>query len=788
MKPSLRVSALIPLLLISLVLSACIPLETPTTPDPVEASATAQPPTAYPVEPSPEVTQPVQEPETLIFKNSTFFDYMPFEMRYYADEWQLGSDGIASTTIDKCNLRGLLGRGAGPSDGPFDLQAGDNLFYYLVERPQTTSPDPTITYFIYLKPSQPEFQSEDLLWAFEMLTSPESEEACFQAINPVLATLTISMPKNKLADKTLVWDDSLSQQYCDFEIEGRVHTIAFRDEQLVMSGGLDLDQLYLIDLASRTKTPLLQSAFPGGVIQSPIQVDGDYLIFLDSENYMLTQRWNISAYNFLTHETRVLIDGDQYPTTSAMFVHFDIEGGPLYVTIVESPADVGMDRSSILKVDPTSGASEEIFVLESEHVRLGRLSVNSATLLVEQQRVSKEADINQELILIKFEPNNIVQDSFGYLGSNPMLSESLAVWAIQPSESFPESVSIYDFSTQDLRTLDLLGDMSILQYLTTDYLSWQSWGGPSAPTLGVYFASLARDEITNIVSQGDETALTLPIVIGDSLLFSITSGYGSMQEKSQICSLPLEEIEQMVQTEQSDHPTDTVEMTLELIPLVQSGLLGDPLQLKAVPVDPALEPRMSPTLKELGGYYTSNSVQPGQPLGSEDYFAQEITQESPTQGPVTGLVTVHNGDQEVFRIATGPIGAASSITDFFITDGGSYALEVVENRPAGGDQESAERISHVIVDGISLNHVFAADEVFNYRLVDGKEFMFIRHGDQLSYVYNGGEAIPLPFDKIYHNLCCGYALWNPTNYDNAITFYAAQGEQEYYVILSKPGS
>lgn len=182
-------SGILILLLFSLLFTACEQLQTPAIPDeksPVQTEST------------PEPAQNDGQGELLTFENSEFFSYSPFTLLYDGEQWQLDDqlEGLNSTEIDKCQFRILLGRGAGNTDGPFYLTVGENDFSYLIELPIDQNPSSTTTYFIYLEPDKPEFQRDDLMWAFEMVTTVEQEKACFQAIQPLLETLTISLPDN----------------------------------------------------------------------------------------------------------------------------------------------------------------------------------------------------------------------------------------------------------------------------------------------------------------------------------------------------------------------------------------------------------------------------------------------------------------------------------------------------------------------------------------------------------------------------------------------------------------
>ncbi|MGI6259739.1 MAG: hypothetical protein ACOYKC_07775 [Anaerolineaceae bacterium] len=614
----------------------------------------------------------------------------------------------------------------------------------------------------------------------------QEPEITQQPNEPVLETVTTSLPEAKTAHHLLTWDESLSQDHCTISTEGRLFTIAERNKQLILSGGHELDKLYLIDPATAEKQLLVQSDFEGGVIQPPLQIDGDYLVYLDSENFMMTQAWNISAYNFKTAETKILLSSEDHPTTPAMFIHFDVENGPVYATIVESPAQVGAERSSVLKIDLESGEVEEIYAFESDQVRIGRLSVNGEVLVAEQVASAKDADPSQPTLMIRFEPDNALQE-INLAGWNPLLTDEHLVLANGNPNQFPTSVTVSDIWGENQSHLDLLGENIIIQYLNGDYLSWQASGGPEAATTGIYMANLETRETYNIASPDDNTALILPIIIRDKIHFGMVTDFMSPEEKSFICTLPLTELLELTKNDQAEqalltgvtvHPTG---LTLEAIPLKQSGLFNDKIFGQIIPLNETQADRLKPYLREFGGYAHSPQVEDFG-IGTETFHALEEIPGNDADGVPMTVVRVIKDGEELFSVDTGRVGSNSSLKNFIVLENGKWVLEVVENYPAYGDRTEALRKSSVYYDGDCLNEIFYADEVFNYRFLGGKEFFFIRKGDQLSYVYDGNQII-LPFDAIQHNLCCGYSIYNPTNYQNVITFYATIGDQEYYVIL-----
>lgn len=519
---------LIVLLPISLVLSACIPIETPQSPTPIIESS----------EPKQSETAPTETVDYRVFKNTPFFDYMPFELTYDAMLWEEASEleGLVSRTVENCLLRPLLGRGAGPLEGPFELNLHEKSFEYLIERPQPgdITSSTQFTYFIYYQPEEVEFQAADTTWSFEMITSVESEAACFEAIQPVLETLVAKLPGNY---QSLDWNEDLQQQYCLLQTEGRLFTIAEREGSLILSSGENLGELYLVDPLSLERELILESSFEGGVIQPPLQVDGDYLVYLDSQNHMLTQAWNLGAYNFETAESKILISSQDYPGVPALYVHFDVEGGPVFVSLFEA----SVNRSFILSIDPGTGQTEEIYSNTSDGMRVGRLSVSDKYLLAERVNSQKTEGYDHILLLIKFEPDNLVQN-FAYLGSNPLLSDNLAIWSVEPANVIPKAILVYNFVDGEYSIHNLPGGSPMIQFFNGSYLTWQSQGGPEAPTVRIFVSNVITDEVWTVQSAIETAALVLPITIEEQLHFGLVVNYMAPNETTFMCSIPLEEL------------------------------------------------------------------------------------------------------------------------------------------------------------------------------------------------------------------------------------------------------
>jgi|GEM_PF-3136864 hypothetical protein len=772
------------LLLIGLVLSACAKIELPETPT-IPQETTELPVATDPNPEATEATEAIDQNGTRIFRNQPFFNFMPFEMTFDPALWEPDPDlnGLKSTKIESCVLRPLLGRGAGPLEGPFSLQSGENNFIYRIERPQPGQTSfQTITYFLYLEPTQPEFQREDLLWAFEMNTDAKNETACFQEIQPLLETLSISLPKSHVSDYRMEWSAENRQQYCPTSTEGRIFTLASAGDQIVFSSGNQPGTLYGYDTNTGIQKPLISSKFTEGLIQPPIKIDGDYLVFLDSENFMMTQGWALVAYQLSTGESQTLVSSESHPTASALYAHFYLNNELAYATLVEHEPESDQYLSNILKFDLKANTSETIHSFESDKVRLGKLAANDNYLLAERVALTKDVDPNQSPLLIKFEPNNAVQGPF-FMGWNPLISDDRVVLALGSPQTPARDILLSNVHGENPVYMKLLGDNVTLSSLDGDFLSWQSSVFADSPTTEIYLTDLEKGLSYNLVSTELNSALLMPILTEGNLLFGASAGFSTQDERTEICILPIDRlihtgfdpaVSEILPSGKSVHASG---LSFEVIPLLHSGLLDDRVFSKVVPLDANLADRLKPSLKEFGSFYQAATLQ-----STESFYAVEESLAKPDQAPPVSVVRVLKNNAEIFSVETGPIANASSLVSFLILDNGDWVLEIVEYRLSSGDGADFEPTSNIFYNGDSLKDQYSADEVFNYRDFGGKEFFFYRRGNQTGYVYDGTE-VQLPLEKIQHNLCCGYALYDPVNYSKAITFYGMKAEQEYYLIL-----
>lgn len=86
----------------------------------------------------------------------------------------------------------------------------------------------------------------------------------------------------------------------------------------------------------------------------------------------------------------------------------------------------------------------------------------------------------------------------------------------------------------------------------------------------------------------------------------------------------------------------------------------------------------------------------------------------------------------------------------------------------------------VIIEGKSLREQHGYDEVFGWRLIDGKPFYFYRIGDKIGISYDGRHQ-GAEYDEVMHYMCCEPAAFNPMGNDAMVWFHARKGEMWHYV-------
>jgi hypothetical protein len=86
-------------------------------------------------------------------------------------------------------------------------------------------------------------------------------------------------------------------------------------------------------------------------------------------------------------------------------------------------------------------------------------------------------------------------------------------------------------------------------------------------------------------------------------------------------------------------------------------------------------------------------------------------------------------------------------------------------------------------DGQNMNEIYSLEEIYNWKLIDGKPFYLFRKGPRVGIKYDG-KVLPFYYDDIYHYGCCGLTHLNPTVYGNTLWFYAIHDEVWFHAGLT----
>jgi len=97
-----------------------------------------------------------------------------------------------------------------------------------------------------------------------------------------------------------------------------------------------------------------------------------------------------------------------------------------------------------------------------------------------------------------------------------------------------------------------------------------------------------------------------------------------------------------------------------------------------------------------------------------------------------------------------------------------------------GNIVSVTTNGEIFRSGESLSELFGYDETFGFQVMAGKPFFFFRKGDEYGLNY-ADEEVLLGFDEIAHYYCCGFGIYNPSRYENMVSFFASKDGVRYYV-------
>ena len=88
----------------------------------------------------------------------------------------------------------------------------------------------------------------------------------------------------------------------------------------------------------------------------------------------------------------------------------------------------------------------------------------------------------------------------------------------------------------------------------------------------------------------------------------------------------------------------------------------------------------------------------------------------------------------------------------------------------------------LVQDGEILNGKLGFQEIFEWRLVENKPAYLFRKDGRVGFSYDG-KILPLAYQNVARDLCCGYAVNNPWIGDTRAHFFAEREGVWYYVVL-----
>jgi hypothetical protein len=144
----------------------------------------------------------------------------------------------------------------------------------------------------------------------------------------------------------------------------------------------------------------------------------------------------------------------------------------------------------------------------------------------------------------------------------------------------------------------------------------------------------------------------------------------------------------------------------------------------------------------------------GADLRDPIFFGEDLL--CPTWNSELGQVQIIQKGQSIFSFTTW-FGAEIPV-NLFTQWAGRWLLEIND---------------FLIQDGVIQNEVLGFEEIFGWRLLDGKPFFFFRKGPRVGISYND-NILPLSFDAVFHGGCCEYASLNPAGTQYMLHFYALQ--------------
>lgn len=153
-----------------------------------------------------------------------------------------------------------------------------------------------------------------------------------------------------------------------------------------------------------------------------------------------------------------------------------------------------------------------------------------------------------------------------------------------------------------------------------------------------------------------------------------------------------------------------------------------------------------------------------------------------TFGVISGeaLVTMSRDPQNYNRLMVQSDG--EEIFSYTVSESGP--IDPVKGLRSWNGQWVLEVDGTLIVAGANINLKEGYDEIFHFRMIEGKPFFFFKQAGKVGISY-GGEVLDVGYDEVIHYTCCEAGAFDIRSNEKMVWFYALRDGKWHYVELGR---
>ena len=490
-----------------------------------------------------------------------------------------------------------------------------------------------------------------------------------------------------------------------------------------------------------------------------------WLYYIDVGDENSVPNWTLRAKNTQTLAEKTITSGKN------SLINFSVDGDVLAWIDTGSSGSGQEEQSlneSVIKTIQLSTGVVKVLdsISHSSGYAWEKIALSGDRLVAVQERFSENAKGPQIFLFsLKTGRSNLMPD--GILTPSektyPIAVALSGPWlACKVSET---GTVLYNLDTHQRQTFEELFSNDSELFLNTERIEgdWLYWSGSAKGNI----YNLARNQLVNI----------LPIADRNTHFYEMTV-YGTT-----VAWISIEPSGYVIGWKELPQPpsiSNSSGLTIE----------EDPIVSKPDDLDPVSAPQLLfGTWQEVRDRHASQK-QPIYQIPFEIVNGKDVLSamngDSQYQAVVTyangnaaqAILEVKQGEAVVFR-KEGLIFVTVEIPQALWVDGPHWTLEI-----AALTSMQSSVAGQVFRDGKLLNDQYGYQEMFNYRLLDGKPIYFYQKDGKVRLSYNGSD-LPLVYDDVPHFACCGGAVLNPQSGPNWLTFWGRRGTKWYYVQIGR---